>query len=282
MVLCHINYIEKNRKNITMVEQTMTTHVLRLGGKHYQVKTDSDKECCDVKCINYAWTCSCPDYQSKKKRCNHIDMVEISTGMRDLSYPRTEIEEILEIQVATSLDGCVYCHSKNVREHSIRHNKSGDVQRYVCRDCKRKFSLTKTVNNYDIVVEVMDLHLAGKKNTEIAEMLAVKHEDEKITEILIGEWIANYKNIIQNYYIALTRTRIPHWDYSIQGFEPDEIYKRAKRDIRFLYAILDYDTKVWLAKEVQTNHTEYIKNLSPYKAKQIKAFYNNQCTILHV
>ena len=245
-------------------EIIMTTHVLHVTKKHYKVKTDSEKECCDVTCTNYAWNCSCPDYQISKKNCQHTDIAEISAGMRELVHPAI----FEEPEVAVS-DECVYCHSKNVRKHSIRYNKSGNVQRYVCRDCKRKYSLGRTTSNYDIVVEIMDLHLAGKKNAEIAEMLSTKHEDEQITEVLIGYWIVKYKEVIQSYYNTLTRKRMPRWNTAASGFVPDETYKKAKRDIRFLYSILDHDTKVWMAKKIQNKRTEYLKSLSPYKAKQI-------------
>lgn len=261
----------------------MTIHVLRLGGKHYRVKTDSDKEYCDVKCANYSWTCSCPDFTDKSIKCEHLDIVEISAGMRELSRPKDGTTSALtSVPITVASDECIYCHSKNVREHSIRHNKSGDVQRYICRDCKRKYTANKQTNEFDIILEAMNLHLTGRKTAEVVESLSAKHPDMKITIEIVGEWISKYKTIIHTYYSNLTRARMNRWNFATGGFDADKVYNRSKKDIAYLYSLLDAETKLWIAQGIWTKHDEYLRTLSPYKAKCLRDFQNNQCTILHV
>jgi putative transposase len=280
----------------------MTTNVLRLSEKHYKVKTDSDEEYCDVECANYAWTCSCHDHTTKAAKCAHISIAQLSADMRRLAQPKNEIVSVTKttkdaiVKDTIAKEGmaeseeCIYCHSKNVRKHSIRHNKSGDVQRYFCRECQRKYSATRTsedvtktpASDQDIVAEAVALYFDGKKSAEISDMLHEKYESINVIPEIVSDWIYRYKGILQGYINTIDRTQTSKWNYKSMSWESDYVYKRAKKDLAYLYSVLDNKTKVWIAYEMWTAKDDYTKTLSPYKVKQIRAFYNNECSILHI
>ena len=52
-----------------------------------------------------------------------------------------KLEETGEVELINSYAPvkCPYCGSKNIKRHSIRHNKSCDVQRIECNNCGKMF-----------------------------------------------------------------------------------------------------------------------------------------------
>jgi transposase-like protein len=52
-------------------------------------------------------------------------------GMRDVYVPS---------QAKEAFPNCAFCGSSNVKKYGIRHNRAGDVQRFFCNDCGKKFS----------------------------------------------------------------------------------------------------------------------------------------------
>ena len=254
----------------------MTTSVLRINSKHYKVKTDSDTEYRDVECAKYAWTCSCPDYNVASRACTHARLVQVSLGMRELAYPR---RQTVVVETEESKE-CIYCHSDDVRKHSIRHNKSGDIQRYLCRSCNRKYSFSKQAHAYDAAVEAMELHFSGKTYTQITETLA-KMEIE-ITSDTVSDWVHKYMNVMQSYIVKLTTGLTGDWDAKKKTWVVDETYIRSRKDMGFLYSLLDADTKAWIAQDIWIRQDAHSKTVSSFKAKNAREFANNQCTILYV
>lgn len=71
------------------------------------------------------WVCECPDAKYRGLKCKHAWAVEVSWEMRK----RVESQITIE---AVRMDYCPRCQSALIVRHSVRHNKSGDLQRYSC------------------------------------------------------------------------------------------------------------------------------------------------------
>ncbi len=85
-----------------------------------------------------AWTCECLDFQKTCKDkglyCKHIKAIQFFLKLRN----KTEIDNILDENPEKE---CIYCKSKNIIKRGIRKSKKGDLQRYYCKDCKKRFIL---------------------------------------------------------------------------------------------------------------------------------------------
>jgi len=63
-------------------------------------------------------------------KCKHIFAVEFSLELR-----KTVVASVKSIIPITSTSGCIYCQSAKVVKFGIRHNDSGDIQKFRCNAC---------------------------------------------------------------------------------------------------------------------------------------------------
>jgi transposase-like protein len=81
------------------------------------------------------WKCSCPDYLFRNEKCKHIFAVEFSFTLREQVKQQTVIVQQVNVS------DCLFCHSLKLEKYGIRRNKSGDILRFLCEDCKRTLVL---------------------------------------------------------------------------------------------------------------------------------------------
>ncbi|MDG6986039.1 MAG: IS1 family transposase [Nitrososphaerota archaeon] len=78
------------------------------------------------------WMCECPDSTYRLLKCKHVWAVEISWELRRRVEQATVIQPV-------SLSKCPSCGASDIVKHGLRHNQYGDLQRYSCRDCGKRF-----------------------------------------------------------------------------------------------------------------------------------------------
>lgn len=230
----------------------MQPHVLRIDSKHYKAKTDKDDDYCDVTYSPRGWACACRDATRLSNRCDHMTMVLFSLGMREMARPETEESNVVE-DVSQE---CIYCHSTNVRKHSIRHNKSGEVQRYFCRDCNRKYSHTPKTHKCRAVVEAINLHFDGVPYTQISKTIA-ETADTKVSEATISDWVDRYSSIVKSYVQMLTYDATLYPVKGTNRYAIHPVYFKARSDIPFVFSVLDNRTKVWIAMKMWEKQDVY-------------------------
>jgi hypothetical protein len=81
------------------------------------------------------WACECPDQQVRQVVCKHIYAVYFSLNLRQKVF--SKVQPHIE---TPDVEGCRYCGSANVVKIGVRHNIHGNVQRYLCKDCRHKFA----------------------------------------------------------------------------------------------------------------------------------------------
>lgn len=74
------------------------------------------------------WSCGCDFFRATGMVCVHILAVRYKVGFEDTA-PAPATPKVV----------CDACQSAEVVLQGIRHNKSGDIQRYVCKSCGRRF-----------------------------------------------------------------------------------------------------------------------------------------------
>jgi hypothetical protein len=73
-------------------------------------------------------------YKFRGVKCKHIFAIEFSIALRQ-TIGVTRIDPLAELHV------CQLYGSDSVIKDGVRHNESGDIQVYYCRDCRKHFMI---------------------------------------------------------------------------------------------------------------------------------------------
>lgn len=212
--------------------------IKRIDDNTYKVKSQSSNKWYDVKSTEIGWKCTCPDHETRGVKCKHIFSVEISFNLREQVKNNVVIQSII-------LSDCIYCHSPNLKKNGIRHNTSGDIQRFECLDCHRTFSINigfeRMKHNSQAVTTAMQLNFSGeslRNNKNSLKLLGVH-----VSHQTIFNWIEKYTNLMKQYVEKLKPQVSDTW-------RADEVFIKFSGNMKYLFALMDDETKYWIAQEV--------------------------------
>jgi putative transposase len=169
-------------------------------------------------------------------KCKHIWAVLISLGMRQPLKPKVIIEPIVSAN-------CPECCSVNIRRDGVRHNKSGDFQKYRCLECGKWFSINvgfeKMKNSPQAITTAMQLYFSGEslRNT----MRSLEFIGVNVSHMTVNRWIEKYTGIMKAYADNLKPNVGQTW-------RADEVYVKIKGDLKYLFALMDDETRYWIAQ----------------------------------
>ena len=125
-------------------------------------------------------------------KCKNIWAVEVSLGIRNQVKPKIVLESI-------TITNCPKCSSLHIKKDGIRHNKSGDLQKYECLDWGKWFSTNigfkKMKHNPQVITTSIQLYFSGEslRNTQKSHRLL----GVEVSYITISNWIEKYLNLIK-------------------------------------------------------------------------------------
>ena len=226
------------RKQRGKVIAQLQGQIKRIDAKTYQVKSQSGNGIYEVMNTSLGWMCECPDHIYRGVTCKHIHAVLISQAVRaEVAVRRIEpIESVTE---------CIYCGSTNFIKKGLRKNKSGTIQKFYCRDCQKYFTFNlgfeKMKHNPQAVTIAMQLYFSGEslRNT----MRSLKLIGVEVSYRTILNWIRKYTKLMKDYVEKLVPKVSDTW-------RADEIYMKVKGDMKYLFAMMDDETRFWIAQEV--------------------------------
>ncbi len=199
------------------------------------------------------WMCGCPDAQFRLQKCKHQWAVEISWTLRKRVE---EARKILPIEAQT----CVACGSMNVMRWGVRRNKSGDIQRFQCRDCKRLFVVNigfeRMKHNPKAITTALQLYFSGESLRKTRESL--KLMGVQVCPQTVHNWITKYVGLMEKYADQIAPKVSDTW-------RADELFLKVKGDLKYLYAMMDDETRYWIAQEVAD--TKYVHDARALFAK---------------
>jgi transposase-like protein len=184
------------------------------------------------------WRCECPDHRFRDVKCKHIWAVEFSLKMREQVRKNTVIEEV-------TISNCVFCHSSNIKKFGIRRNKSGGIQRSLCGDCGKTFSVNigfeRMKRNPQAITSAMQLYFSGEslRNT----MKSLKLLGVEVSHQTVYNWIQKYVSLMKDYVEKLQPNVSDTW-------RADELYVKMKGNMKYVFALLDDETRFWISQEV--------------------------------
>ena len=230
--------------------------IIRIDETHYKVDSQSRDKQHDVISLESGWSCSCEDRFFRKTCCKHIHAVEISLNVHQKVKDDVVISEVV-------INCCKYCKSQNIVKRGIRKNKSGNIQVFCCKDCTRKFSFNlgfeKMRATPDQITMAMNLYFNGESSRKVKQSLVLT--GVKVSHITVQNWIKKYVSLMEKYLEKITPQVGEQW-------RTDELYLKIKGDKKYLFAMLDSETRFWLSQMVSEHKGN--DDVSPMftKAKQ--------------
>lgn len=220
--------IINNKKNqVTRIEETFYTVLSQSGHGEYAVSM-----------VDREWICECPDNKFRHVKCKHVFAVEFSIALRK-AVSNVRIEPIVNMQV------CQICGSNKVVKDGIRHNKHGDIQIYLCRNCGKHFTINlgfeRMKSTPQIITSALQLYFSGASLRRTAEFL--KLQGVKVTYVAVYKWVKKYIALMERYIEKLKPNVGDTW-------RADEVWLKIKGDKKYLFAVMDDETRYWIAQEV--------------------------------
>lgn len=213
--------------------------VSRLGPIDYQVRSQSSNGFYHVHFDNDSvWKCSCPDYIYREVKCKHIWACELSSAIRE----KVQAQALTIQPIGLT---CVVCGSDIVVKDAVRHNSYGDIQRYLCKSCGKRFSFNLGFDGMkarpEVITSAMQLYFTGESLRNVRKFLRL--QGVNVSHVAVYKWIKKYVALMEKYLDQIKPQVSDTW-------RADEMYLKIKGNPKYLYALLDDQTRFWIAKEV--------------------------------
>jgi transposase-like protein len=196
------------------------------------------------------WKCECPDFVLNSVTCKHIHAVEqFRLNERSTSLSELEGENLCEIEEPISV--CKFCGSENIVKRGFRTTEKGKVQRFFCKDCKRKFVINegfeKMKSTPQIITIALDLYFKGISMRSIVDHLKQFYNVE-VSHVAVYKWIRKYVAMMKKYCDQLVPrvSGIWHSDemtLNIRNLDNHE-------NLRWAWNVIDNESRFWLATQI--------------------------------
>lgn len=223
--------------------------IRRIDGVGYEVKSQTwPDRAYAVFRTERGWICSCPDHMEAGHICKHIHAVEMSMRMREA------VQDTVTIK-AVRLGQC---------KCGIRNLKKGKVQQYMCKDCGKRFThnlgFEQSRATPEQITTAVELVFGGMSIRKTSTFL--KKMNVKVSHVTVLNWATKYGNLMAAYADKIAPRVGEQW-------RTDEVYVSVKGNQRYLFAMLDTETRYWIAKMVSENKgTDDVKPMFE-KARQV-------------
>lgn len=237
-------------KALTIVGQS--GQIKRINAVTYKVKSQSSDTWYDViHEYKNGWSCSCFDFKFRNHiigECKHILSVHISKELRHKIVNNNDVKEL-----ETSNELACKCGSVNVIKIGVRHNKSGDIQVYKCKECNKKWSdnlgFAKNKINSKVITVALDLYFKGISLRKVKEHVKLFH-GISVSHVAILGWIHKFGEVVAPFVDSL----VPK---DVSGvYHIDEMMVHVRKEhhekghYQWLWNMMDKTTKFWISSKV--------------------------------
>jgi len=231
--------------------------VVRLGEVDYQVKSQSGRGFYRVHLDTDGGSkCSRPDHIYREVKCKHIWACELSSAIREKVQSRT-----LTIQPIGLT--CVVCGSDMIVKDAVRHNNYGDIQRYLCKSYGKRFSFNLGFDGMkaspQVITSAMQLYFTGESLRNVQKFLRL--QGVNVSHVAVYKWIKKYVRLMEKYLEQIKPQVSDTW-------RADELYLKVKGNMKYLFAMMDDETRFWIAQEVADSKYQYDARRLLQKARE--------------
>jgi transposase-like protein len=223
----------------------LKTEVRRVDANEYAVKSQAGNGEYQIRATELGWSCSCPDFAFRQAKCKHIYAVEFSKKLRSA----VELGVLADFNTT---DACIYCGSKHIVKDGLRHNKSGNIQKFNCLDCLRYFTVNLGFEGMkhspQAITQAMQLYFTGESLRNVQKFL--KLQGVNVSHKTVWKWIQKYVKLMDEYLKRIDPQVSDTW-------RADELWVKIKGDMKYLFAMMDDETRFWIAQEVADSKKKY-------------------------
>lgn len=216
--------------------------VHRLGDSQYKVHSQKSDSEYDVLSTETGWYCSCPDHVYRGVKCKHIRAVELSFILRTVVAKEPIV--IQPINPST----CPKCASESIKRHGVRYNKHVALQRWECKACRYLFTLNLGFEGMratpEIITSAMQIYFTGASFRGVRDFL--KLQGVKFSQQSVWNWVAKY-TALMDAYLEKIRPQLG------ETWRTDEMYIKFKGNMKYLFAMMDDDTRFRITQQVSVN-----------------------------
>lgn len=228
----------------------LENQVKHIESNFFTVKSQSGNGEYAVSMVDNEWICECPDNKFRHVACKHIHAVIFSLKMKE------QVKRNVIIQPLNTTN-CVYCGSGKIVKDAVRHNKKYDIQRYLCKECGKRFSVNVGFEGMkaspQVITSAMQLYFTGESLRNVQKFL--KLQGVTISHVSILKWIKRYTALMMDYLKKIKPNVSDTW-------RADEIWVKINGDMKYLFAMMDDETRFWIAQEVaDTKYKHDARNL---------------------
>jgi putative transposase len=220
------------------------TEIRRIDQVHYYVSSQSGNGNYYVVRTSLGWACNCPDRVYRGLTCKHIYAVEFSLKIRGVVQYQT-------LAPTEPTGECLFCCSRHLVKDGVRHNKAGDIQKFNCLDCHHYFTVNlgfeRMKHNPKAITSAMQLYFSGESLRSTQRSLRLLGTE--VSHQTVHNWITKYVGLMERYLDRITPQVSETW-------RADELFFKVKGDTKYLYALMDDETRFWIAQEVAD--TKYV------------------------
>lgn len=233
--------------------------IRRIDENTYSVRSQTRHINYTVIKTNSGFVCNCPDHTFRKVCCKHIHSVEFSILLREqVKEQNKTIISPIDIQV------CSFCKSNNIKKSGIRKNKSGNIQRFTCKNCNKSFSLNlgfeKMKSSPEAITQALQLYFTGESLRNVQKFL--KLSGVEVSHKTIYGWIKKYTKLMKAYLDKITPQVGDTW-------RADEVYVKVRGELKYVFSLMDDETRFWIAQEVANKKEGHDASSLFRKGKQV-------------
>ena len=233
-----MDMITNTRQQRGMQIAKLDNQITRMDVNTYEVHSQSGNGKYEVVKTSLGWKCSCPDHIYRGVKCKHVYGVEFSLAFKK------EVK-VTRVEPITDISNCVFCGSANIVKDGVRHNKHRDIQKFYCESCRHYFSFNvgfeHMKHNPQAITTAIQLYFSGEslRNTQKSlRLLGVE-----VSHQTVYNWIKKYVTLMEK-YIGKLRPKVS------DTWRADELWMKIKGDMKYVFAIMDDETRYWIAQEV--------------------------------
>jgi predicted CXXCH cytochrome family protein len=216
--------------------------VVRVTDRTYKVHSQSTHAIYEITTSELGWQCNCPDFESRHITCKHIWAVKFSFSLRKAVQGDSIVIRPI------SVHACPSCHSENVVRSGKRHNKVGSTQRFLCRECHKRFVVNLGFERMhatpQTITSAMQLYFSGESYRNVQKFL--QFQGVKVSHVAIIKWVKKYVHLMEGYLDKIRPNVGDAW-------RTDELYVKVSGNMQYLFAMMDDETRFWIAQQVSQN-----------------------------
>jgi len=254
--------------------------IKRLNKLAYKVRsqTNQDQWYSVINTYDDGWTCECKDFENRfvhtHMQCKHIHAVQFSKLLRKKIYQDTILHPLQELQAkevnpnAIELGQivCPKCFSQTYQKFGIRHNKYGEMQRYVCKACNHRFVVNPAFENAKasakVITAAIDLYFKGVSFRKISDHLQQFYRFS-IHCSNVCRWVTKFTNVVQPYVDSLIPSQVGgvyHVDEMLLHVRKEDNNQLQKKEnhtrhrfdnhYSWLWNLMDSKTRFWICSKL--------------------------------